>query len=666
MIRKLHGALIGVLVWAALLTTWHIYQTGLPGIFVLDDFSSLERIGEQVDNWPALQEYLAAPGAGPTGRPLAQLSFLLDDFAWPSTAEPFKRTNLLLHLLTGCVLFLFSTAVIAVLGIGSTRTVQWCALLVTGVWLVHPLNVSTVGYVVQRMTLLSAIFMLAGGYCYLLARRNLQTQPLPALTRMAATTATFTLLALLCKENGALLPLLLLIIEVTILSHRKAGISALLPLHKLWLGLLTLSSALLLAYCFSYGIWQARYEHRDFTLGQRLATQPIILWDYLRYLLSYRTAGLGLFHDDWPTYSWGAWQARLAVFGFVGMLFLCWQLRIKRPELGFGVLWFLAGHAMEASAIPLELYFEHRNYLPAVGPIIAITVTVTRWASSQQAVVKAALLPAGAIWIGLSALLTQSVAQVWANQDQMFGLWHIEHPDSVRAWHSVIGAVENSSSAQQTFKILAEAESRFPEHAAFPLRAIEFGCRLGIAPEAGTVSSLASNASQYRLNVATQVAITSIVTSMKSGQCLALAEELVTLLAAAPEMESASAQPGLLARYFGLKASVHVLQGDRYADYINSLLTWEELSPDSTIAERLARSQLAVGNLEEAMKWRDTAQQRKLREFRPWGPEAHVDLNKLGNEIRAAMRAAEAMSDAPATSTKYQPRPLARIQHSKA
>jgi hypothetical protein len=37
----------------------------------------------------------------------------------------------------------------------------------------------------------------------------------------------------------------------------------------------------------------------------------------------------------------------------------------------FGILFFVADHRLESTLIPLELAFEHRNYLPSLGLILA-------------------------------------------------------------------------------------------------------------------------------------------------------------------------------------------------------------------------------------------------------------------------------------------------------
>jgi tetratricopeptide (TPR) repeat protein len=43
----------------------------------------------------------------------------------------------------------------------------------------------------------------------------------------------------------------------------------------------------------------------------------------------------------------------------------------KQPLVGFGILWFFAGHMLESTLLPLEIAHEHRNYLADYGIILA-------------------------------------------------------------------------------------------------------------------------------------------------------------------------------------------------------------------------------------------------------------------------------------------------------
>ena len=50
------------------------------------------------------------------------------------------------------------------------------------------------------------------------------------------------------------------------------------------------------------------------------------------------------------------------------------RYRHSQPALAFGLAWFLLGHSLESTFIPLEIAHEHRNYLPALGLLFSLGV----------------------------------------------------------------------------------------------------------------------------------------------------------------------------------------------------------------------------------------------------------------------------------------------------
>ena len=89
-----------------LTTCYFLYLAGLGGDFLFDDYPNLELLGTYgtIDSWDKFYNFLHSGFAGPTGRPIALASFLLDANTWPTTSYPFKYTNLMLHLLNGALL----------------------------------------------------------------------------------------------------------------------------------------------------------------------------------------------------------------------------------------------------------------------------------------------------------------------------------------------------------------------------------------------------------------------------------------------------------------------------------------------------------------------------------------------------------------------------------
>ena len=93
----------------------------------------------------------------------------------------------------------------------------------------HPFLVSTTLYAVQRMAQLATLFVFAGLLGHLYGRRIAETRPARGYIVMTMSLAVFTLLATLCKENGALLPVLVGVMELTVLASSRLA-----PLDKRW------------------------------------------------------------------------------------------------------------------------------------------------------------------------------------------------------------------------------------------------------------------------------------------------------------------------------------------------------------------------------------------------------------------------------------------------
>jgi hypothetical protein len=103
--------------------------------------------------------------------------------------------------------------------------------------------------------------------------------------------------------------------------------------------------------------------------------------------------------------------------------------RKRFPWFAFAVLWYLAGHLIESTVVPLELYFEHRNYLPLAGPLVALSAFLLN-RDGRSLRVAAAALAAFALW---NAFLLHSMASLWGQPAEAARFWAGRYPDSVRA-----------------------------------------------------------------------------------------------------------------------------------------------------------------------------------------------------------------------------------------
>lgn len=361
------------------------YWPGLDGPFVMDDFGSISAIGDRggVVDWDSFKAFVFGGHAGPTGRPLALLSFLIDANNWPADAWPFKRTNLVIHLINGALLGILIGKILQVLRF-SREDARWIALLSATCWLLHPFLVSTTLYAVQRMAQLSTLFIFAGLIVYLYGRSLLATQAIKAYLVMSVAIGLFTILAMISKENGILLPLLVAVIEYCVVSNRRSQLAG---LNRYWVAVfLMVPSAVIAVYLGTKFFRDDFFDvvaPRDFSVYERLLTQPRILVDYLRHWFIPELYTTGIFQDHFAksTGVFAPITTLPSTLLHVTVISVAILKRQKWPLFALAALFFYASHVLESSVINLELYFEHRNYLAAAFLFLPLIVALRRRAN---------------------------------------------------------------------------------------------------------------------------------------------------------------------------------------------------------------------------------------------------------------------------------------------
>ena len=446
---------------ASLLLTlaWISYSPGLHGSFLFDDFANLPPLGEfgPINNWSAFWRFVTSGHADPLGRPLAMLSFLLDAQNWPADPFSFKRTNLLMHLCNGALLALFLRQLGRVAQSaearcqGATWRIDLAALLGAAIWLLHPLWVSTTLYIVQREAMLPATFTLLGLLLWLQGRSAfMQGRTTNGLMQVMLGLGACTLLAVLCKANGVLLPALALVIECTVL--RQAGSESSSDTYRrtmyvfAWLPAALI--ALYLAWEGAHGLLFGISSLRPWTLGQRLLTEPRVLMDYFALLWLPRPFTAGLFNDQIhaSTSLWNPITTLPALCVVLGLIVIAWRIRKHQPAIAAAILFYFVGQSLESSTIPLELYFEHRNYLPAMLMFWPLSLwlshahlavlkprsTVSFSSIQPQGSDTGRLLLALVVILGLAAM-THAGAALWGDTRDQALLWAKLNSDSPRA-----------------------------------------------------------------------------------------------------------------------------------------------------------------------------------------------------------------------------------------
>ena len=534
-----------------LLLTAACYFPSLSGPFIFDDIPNLSPIGEfgGIHSWETFKQYVFSGGAGPLGRPVSLASFALNAQDWPASPYPFKVTNLILHLFNGALLYLLATQLLS--GLQGKTPARKMALVAMAIWLLHPLLVSTTAFVVQRMTQLSAMFVLLGLIGYLHGRTLLPSKPRQAWLWIIGSMGSGGALAILSKETGVLLPLFALCIEMSVFSaDRKTP-------RKRLLWLLCLPVFMLLVYMASLlpGI-ENTYLARDFTLTERLLTQPRILLDYLSNTLYPQMRGSGIYHDDYPI-SAGILSPLTTLFSLLtlcALLASACAFRKKFPLFALAVFWFLAGHFLESSIIPLELYYEHRNYLPIMG----IAILAGKASFPSQGDLKKIAPFLALLFILFESFITWQNASMWSSQARLVHFTLLEHPTSLRALERAALYAAANKDYRKTLDYLQAATEHHPHKHSLKLSVIQTKCLLNELDKA-EIKQVALLIAQGTYEKESIQYLPEFTRLAKNQVCNALDFEAIHLLLDAIAAQAALPGPG------ASKYAIHYQRGMLYA-----------------------------------------------------------------------------------------------------
>ena len=216
-------------------------------------------------------------------------------------------------------------------------------------------------------------------------------------------------------------------------------------------------------------IWQVRdpvtaYLTRDFTILERLLSQARLLWIYL-FEMIVPDVNVSVFHDDFQksTGVLGPITTLPAVAGVVASVFLLIAVRKSYPLIAFCIGWYLAGHLIESTVIPLELRFDHRNYLAMFGPMLGLLIGVQR-ALKKRPKIFGLLVTAA---IGISAAVTTVASDTWGDERLLAEMLYLEQPKSVRAAQQLTSLYAQTGKPAGALAVIRQSRERMPERDVF-------------------------------------------------------------------------------------------------------------------------------------------------------------------------------------------------------
>ncbi|GIT82901.1 hypothetical protein VXQ04_02345 [Acinetobacter towneri] len=424
----------------SLIISYFIYHQGLLGDYVFDDVPNIldnTRLAITTLDYNTLKAAFFSGDAGPLGRPISMLSFALNHYFTGFDPFYFKLTNLFIHLFNGVLVFIISLKLFQWLSRQyqsiSLQSASYLACLVSLTWLIHPLNLTSVLYVVQRMTSLSALFGLLALAIYCIWR----TRTITGLnTVLALYSIAFSLLAsMLSKESGILfIPLIywveLIFFQAKNLQFQPIYIKKIKLIHLLSGGVIV--AGLVFLYLLPPYLNPVNFAIREFTLVERLLTESRVIFYYLKMFFYPSLSDLSLYHDDFVI-SKSITQPITTLYSLAGLLGIslaCIALVKKHPMLLFAWGWYIISQLLESTFINLELVHEHRNYFGIIGFIITAMYYLAQIDNQK---IRPFIYLLGGIYIANLAFITWQRAGIWSNLVDHAVYEATMHPKSDRA-----------------------------------------------------------------------------------------------------------------------------------------------------------------------------------------------------------------------------------------
>jgi len=570
-----------------------VYWPGLQGPFVLDDYQNIISVHLEKPDWKGFVYTITHNDSGKLGRVVSITSFVLSGLQYGLEPWGFKFHNLLLHLLTGLLLFRLLVTTLPLLAptAGRQRLVV-AAGVASAFWLLHPLLVSTVLYVVQRMAILSALFTLSGLLCYLAARAEPQASLRYWLLGWLLYPA-MQICAIFSKETGVLLPFYILAYEALVfkslgaprqLPRRHQGFLLVFVLLPLLVGggyLLTHFSAL------------TDYSLRTFTLAERLMSQLHVIVFYLKLMLMPRVRDMSLFHDDFPVTTSFDPLTLLLLALLLALVASIWLLRRRAPVLAFGLAWFLVSQLLESTIIPLELVFEHRNYLALAGILLPVVYYALSYKEFRLAVAGLSL------FFLVFLLQTWTRVQEWSNEELLDQQAVTDHPRSSRARTTLANQYTIHGDFDRAMREIDAAAAIDPRDAGPLLHKIHNACAMGVGvPE--VIDKAVETLSRYPVTVYSMNSMERMYSVISQDKCrLVTPADMNRLLNAALSQAGNERTPLVRGYLYRFQAFQAFLEG-QYAQGVIYMRMGFDANGDIYILTELVESQINSGRLGDA------------------------------------------------------------------
>ena len=432
-----------------------VYSPALNSGFFLDDASSIrtEPLMLQAEIWPLLEKFGL--------RFVGYLSFWSNYQLSGEDPTAFRATNIFIHALNGLFVYILSRQLLSLsdgIRADPARVVTtdnfastYCATKVVALgvallFVVHPLQTQAVTYIVQRLASLMTLFYLGALLAWLQAAVS---ETLLARLFWLAVFVASALLAFFTKQNAFTLPFVLVLIEILILRRvsRQTGLMFFLVFVVSSAAIALFDADLIIA------VDRLTRETTAISRWEYFQHQWVILWLYMGkvvwpypQVLDYGIA-LG---------AYSKMQIFTAGFAHALAIVMAVVFRRKYPLVAFGVLFFYLTHSVESGLIPIrDLAFEHRNYLPLYGVVLAVAALFRRGISSSSTYAKflASISLCCLVFFGQATVARN---HAWADQEALLMQDIAYNANNTRARYNLAVWLQRNGRSAESIDVLRE------------------------------------------------------------------------------------------------------------------------------------------------------------------------------------------------------------------
>ena len=401
------------------------------------------------------------PGLSDLYRPVAMLTFGLNWYLGKSNVFGYHLGNIMIHCLASGLLYLIIINLLKTPNMtGKYRgDEQTIAFLATALWALHPIQTQAVTYIVQRMTSLAALFYLSAIFLFMKGR-NAQT-PMLKVSFWVCCLVCF-LLAMGSKQNAVTLPVALFLLEIVFFmkpgSWRK----------NKWI-IIGSVAGLVILYVLLLFYWQknpiatilAGYEKRPFSMFERVLTETRVSLFYLYQLLYPVPGQFSIVHDfSLSTSLWVPWTTPVAILTILTLILIAGYNFRRTPILAFAIWFFFLGHSIESTIFPLELVFEHRNYLPSVFLFLPVASGLTYLLNTfrdKSTLIYRMLQTLAMLLVLALGIGSYTRNMVWATEKTLWQDAMQKAPNLARPYQNVASALEKEQNLETAFYLYQKA-----------------------------------------------------------------------------------------------------------------------------------------------------------------------------------------------------------------